>query len=274
MVGVVRAAHGVRCQAETWAQHSSALGCMKRATVLVPPGFSGAAGAAVLYLLHGYGASRETWLRHTRLAEEAASLNLLVVLPESGRRWFINDHRGLRYEDYLLGELVPSVEARYLGTAGARRRGIGGFSMGGAAALMQAVRHPGLFSVVVSHAGAFEAPLREGDPYAYQRGDRDTAMPTVDAHERVWGPVGSDVRRRYEVRGLVERLPPGPRPVVYADVGTSDYPRVVDMNRRTADVLRRAGIETAYHERPGAHDLAYLDANLPYSLRFAATRLG
>lgn len=265
----VRTAHG---QVETWERHSDALGCVKRASVLVPRRFDDP--PVVLYLLHGFGATRETWLRRTRLREYVADLNLLVVLPESGRRWFVNDHGGFRYEDYLLGELLPSVEAHYLGDAGAVRRAIGGFSMGGAAALMQALRNPGLFPVVVSHAGAFEATLREGDPYADVRGDRGFVMPSAEVHERVWGPVGSDVRRRYDVRGLIERLPRGPRPVVYADVGTGDYPRVIDMNRRTVGNLRRADIETVFHERSGGHDLEYLDANLPNSLRFVTERLG
>lgn len=271
---VVTSARGDECRVEAWEQRSAVLGCVKRACVLVPQGFAGAANTPVLYLLHGFGANRETWLRRTRLAEHAAGLGLLVVLPESGRRWFINDHRGLRYEDYLLGELLPSVEARYLGRVDAVSRGIGGFSMGGAAALMQALRHPDTFSAVVSHAGAFEAPLRAGDPYADLRGTPDFAIPSVQVHERVWGPPGSEVRHRYELHNLIAQLPPGPQPVVYADVGVDDYPRVVDMNRRAVDALRSAGIETIFYERPGAHDLAYLDANLSNSLQFAAARLG
>ncbi|MEU1535551.1 hypothetical protein [Streptomyces fagopyri] len=36
------------------------------------------------------------WLTGTGLAGHLAGLELLVVLPESSRRWFINDHRGFR----------------------------------------------------------------------------------------------------------------------------------------------------------------------------------
>lgn len=249
------------------------LGCVKRATVLVPPGFDGAAGTRVLYLLHGFGASRETWLRHTGLAEYAAEHELLVVLPESGRRWFINDHQGHRYEDHLLQELVPSVEARYATRPGSATRGIGGFSMGGAAALMLALRHPGVFTVVVSHAGAFEAPLRVGDPYADLRDSRSLAMPSVDVHERVWGPSGSDIRRRYELATILLRSQPGPLPAVYADIGAQDHERMLDMNRRAVWALRDAGIAVEFHERAGGHDLPYLDASLPKSLRFADAHL-
>jgi putative tributyrin esterase len=257
---------------ETWEWHSSVLGCAKRVSVLVPPG-TAPAGTPVLYLLHGFGGSRQTLLRSTGLLKHLDGTGLMVVLPESGRRWFINDHRGLRYEDYLLGELVPFVEDVYDSHDDPGLRGIGGFSMGGAAALMQALRHPGTFSVVVSHAGAFEAPLREGDPYARHRGARDFAIPSVEAHERVWGPVGSPVRRRYDPYSLVAEMPDGPRPVVYADVGTEDYPRIIEMNHRMVRALRRAGIHTEFQERPGAHDSSYLDHALPFSIAFARERL-
>ncbi|WP_231627074.1 alpha/beta hydrolase [Streptomyces apocyni] len=256
---------------ETWEWPSTTLGVDKRVSVLVPGGC--ATGVPVLYLLHGFGGSRETWLSRTRLLEHLDGTGLMVVLPESGRRWFINDHRGFRYEDYLQGELLPFVEDTYAVHVGPGRRAIGGFSMGGAAALMQALRHPGTYGVVVSHAGAFEAPLREGDPYRQLRGARDLAIPSVEAHERVWGPVGSVVRRRYDPHALLAALPAGPRPVVYVDVGTEDYPRITAMNRRMAGALRRAGVVTEYHERPGAHDLTFLDHALPRSLQFVDDQL-
>lgn len=259
---------------DTWESHSSTLGCAKRVTVLVPASSAPAATEMlVLYLLHGFGGTRETWLRGTRLLEHLEGTGLMVVLPESGRRWFINDHRGFRYEDYLLGELLPFVESAYDCLAGPGLRAIGGFSMGGAAALMQALRHPGMFSVVASHAGAFEAPLREGDPYAHLRDARGFAIPSVAAHERVWGPTGSLVRRRYDLYSLVAGLPAGPRPAVYADVGTQDYPRIIEMNHRMVQALRRVGIATEFHERPGAHDISYIDRALPFSLAFVAERL-
>ena len=259
---------------DTWECHSSALGRTKRVSVLAPPAMARPpTGVPTLYMLHGFGASRQAWLRSTGLLKHLDGTGLMVVLPESGRRWFINDHHGFRYEDYLLGELLPFVENAYDCPDDSGLRGIGGFSMGGAAALMQALRHPGTFSVVVSHAGAFEAPLREGDPYAQQRDTRSFAIPSVEAHERVWGPVGSPVRRRYDLYSLVAEQPTGPRPAVYADVGTEDYPRIIEMNRRMVEALRRAGIHTEFKERPGAHDSSYIDRALPFSLAFAAARL-
>ncbi|GAA1983450.1 alpha/beta hydrolase [Catenulispora subtropica] len=258
---------------ETWEWPSAALGVVKRADVLVPQTcLSAERKAAVLILLHGYGGSRSTWLTRTRLVEHLSGLDLVVVLPESGRRWFINDDRGLRYEDYLVRELVPFVDENYAVHLRHGLRAIGGFSMGGAGALMQALRHPGLFTVVASHAGAFEAPSRVGDPYAGLRDERDFMIPTEAAHERVWGPPGSAVRRLYDLPAMVDSGRASGLSV-YADVGAQDYPRIVEMNRRMALKLRTAGFDLEFHERRGSHDLEYLDRALPFSLRYVDDKI-
>lgn len=261
---------------ETWEWTSPALGCLKRVSVLVPmTGMTRPDRFPALFLLHGFGGSRSTWLLRTRLVELLRGLDLIVVLPESGRRWFINDHRGLGYEDYLVRELVPFTEECFPVCRRPGHRAIGGFSMGGAAALMQALRHPGLFDTVVSHAGAFEGPMRVGDPYSALRSQPDLLIPSTEAHERVWGPPGSAVRARYNVDTLIASGTDEHRRLsVYADVGLGDYERIITMNRTTARSLRAAGIRTEYHERPGTHDLEFLDRALPHSLRFAAERLG
>lgn len=73
---------------ETWEWASLALGRVKRAIVLVPRTCTAEGrDVSALYLLHGFGGSRTTWLTGTRLTEHLAGLELLVVLPESGRRW-------------------------------------------------------------------------------------------------------------------------------------------------------------------------------------------
>ncbi|GAB3878484.1 hypothetical protein GCM10029964_029200 [Kibdelosporangium lantanae] len=187
---------------ESW--FSPALDRSKRVNIMLPPGYTeGTRSYPVLFLLHGYGGNRDTWLRNT---STLAEIDLIVVCPESGRRWFINDHAGHRYEDYLVRELVDRVDAHYRTTS---RRGIAGFSMGGAAAVFQALRHPEVFTLAASLAGAFGAPLRTGDPYSAFRDDPTLLMPTVESHELVWGPPGSPTRQEYAPEALLDRYSPG-----------------------------------------------------------------
>ena len=118
--------------------------------------------------------------------------DFVVVLPECGRNWFINDHAGKRYEDYLVGELIPRVRERY-GAAGRRR----------SAAFPWAARRPSssrcgipmLFRAAFAVAGAFTAGNRQGDPYAAVRSD-EMLIPTEAEHERVWGPIRQRGPRR------------------------------------------------------------------------------
>jgi len=253
---------------------STALGRDKRVNVLLPGRYEEhGPGHPVLYLLHGYGGGKDTWLAHTGLTAALEDSRLIVVLPESGRRWFVNDHAGLRYEDYLIQDLLPAVDARYNTLAGRSGRAIGGFSMGGATALFLALRHRHLFAAVASHAGAFEAPRRIGDPYAEHRSEPGFVMPTVEAHERVWGPPGSATRRRYDPYRLIGADSPLPPPALHLDIGTGDHDRMIRMNRRVRDALHGRGWPVAYHEREGGHDWGFVNRALPSSLEFVSRRL-
>ncbi len=228
----------------------------------------------VLVLLHGYGGNRNTWLSQTDLLTHAVPHELIIVLPESGRRWFINDHQYNRYEDYLIDEVVPYIDEHFDTLGDRTGRAIAGFSMGGAAAVFQALRHPEVFSVAASHSGAFEAPLRQGDPYAALRKHRSLLMPTVEFHERVWGPEGSETRWRYDPYRLLRLSGPRSRPALYLDVGAQDYERMVGMNRNFHHALAEAGTDHEYFEYPGSHDWAYVNGALPSLLHFVRQRLG
>ena len=225
--------------------------CVRVPSVPPPPG-----GFPVCFMLHPFGGDRRSWERQMPgvLAEFGEAL--VFVLPESGRRWFMNDVSGRRYEDYLLEDLLPAVEEAFPVAREAGSRIIGGFSMGGAGAVHLALRHPGVFSRAFAIAGAFFASEREGDPYAGLRGGT-CMMPTQAEHERVWGPPGSDVRRTYDTARLVETARAGHGPALALEVGTEDYPRVVEMNRRMHRLLVASGLSHTYEEHPGDHGWAY-----------------
>lgn len=242
----------------------------KRCLVVGPPeALEARRPLPVTYFLHGWGGSSLSCLNHPDLRRLLLAAPHYTVLPESFRRWFINDHEGYRYEDYLIGELVPIIDERF-GVPSTAARAIGGFSMGGCAAFLAAVRHPGMFGLVFCHAGAFDAPRRQGDPYAHLRGpDKVLLMPTQSEHESVWGPVDSPVRQEYDPYLAVRRSPPL-QLRIYMDVGFDDYPRMTKMVRSFHRFLLSQGLTPEYQEWPGGHDLAFVARALPHSLDFLA----
>jgi putative tributyrin esterase len=251
----------MRILTRTW--RSTALDRDKSITVVLPPGYTAAGPPMpVLYLLHSFAGNRTSWLRCPNFLEHAASGGMIIVLPESGRSWLINDHRGRRYEDYLVNEVVGYIDDHFHTVSERSGRALAGFSMGGACALFHGLRYADIWAAVASCSGAFEAPLREGDPYAAHRGDPRLMMPTVRDHERVWGPPNSPTRRRYNPYRLLSESRPTGTPGLYLEVGTDDFDRMIAMNRDMCDALVRHGLPVEYRERPGGHDWAFVDAGL------------
>jgi S-formylglutathione hydrolase FrmB len=238
--------------ADDFAHDSRLLGRRKVAHVLPP---AGAAHERPLFvMLHPFGGNRSSWLKHAPGLMAGLARDLVVVLPECGRNWFINDHSGKRYEDYLITELIPAVRASYAATGAAY---IGGFSMGGASAFFLALRHPDEFAAAFAVAGAFTAGNRQGDPYAAIRSN-ELMIPSEAEHERVWGPPGSAVRNTYEPLAAIQKLKRAIRlPEFHFEVGTSDYPRALEASALMQDLLQRAGARYTFAEQDGDHSWSY-----------------
>ena len=218
----------------------------------------------VCYYLHGWGGTAEAYLNHALIVEALRNAEQVSVFAESFRNWFINDHQGNRYEDYLIHEALPAAEAAWM-PHGCTKRMIAGFSMGGLSALCMTWRHPTLFDGVACFAGAFEAPRRVGDPYAQFRSRSDLFMPTESDLVRAWGDLGSAVRKQYDPYESLcaEELRGKP---IYMAVGSNDFVRMIDMNRRLHTHLEESAIPHKYEEYPHGHDMDMVASSLPAAL--------
>lgn len=82
---------------------------------------------------------------------------MIVVMPDCftrlGGSQYINSTATGRYEDYLVQEILPFVDARFRTDARPQRRAVMGKSSGGYGALVHAMRHPDIFGAAASHSG-------------------------------------------------------------------------------------------------------------------------
>lgn len=247
------AAPAVEMGGQDFAHHSAVLGRPKLAYVL-PPRERREAAVPILILLHPFAGNRTSWLRHAPELITDLARDTLVAMPECGRKWFIDDHAGTRYESYVTEELLPLLRVAYGATGPVA---VGGFSAGGAGAAFLALRHPKVFSSALAVAGAFTAGNREGDPYRHVRSD-DMMIPTEEEHDRVWGPPGSTTRMTYAPAALVSALPDhGPRPGFYLEVGTEDFPRMIEASETLAGLLEAAGLPFSFDRAHGDHSWTY-----------------
>lgn len=112
----------------------------------------------VVYLLHGFTDDESGWIQFgeiqaaaDRAIRERTIPPMLIVMPDAGVTWYVNDWEGeVRYEDMFFEEFVPFVEAEFRIRSKKEFRGLAGLSMGGHGSLLYAMRHPDKFAAVAA----------------------------------------------------------------------------------------------------------------------------
>ena len=129
---------------------SKTVGARRKMQVYSPPGYSPDRKYPVLYLLHGIGGDETEWQRFATpnvildnlLADEKAK-PMIVVMP-NGRaqpndraEGNIYSHAPAfeKFEQDLLNDVIPAIEARYSVLADREHRALAGLSMGGGQSL-------------------------------------------------------------------------------------------------------------------------------------------
>ena len=153
--------------------HSKATGRLRRAFVYTPPEYDREPQRRypVLYLQHGAGESERAWSTQGRvnfildnLLAAGKIRPMLVVMdngyaarsaPTTQRAALASD-----FEQVMVEDLVPTIDARYRALADREHRAIAGLSMGAMQAIRIGLKHPELFAAI----GWFSGAERDFDP--------------------------------------------------------------------------------------------------------------
>ena len=123
----------------------------------------------VLYLLHGSNDTAAGWTMAgnanfvmDNLLAARKAVPMIVVMPFGHATPFGQPQSGgvsndSLFEDYLLKDVIPTVESRYRVAPGRQNRSLAGLSMGGGQSLKIGLGHLDLFSAVASFSGAVPA---------------------------------------------------------------------------------------------------------------------
>src|SRR2546422_3638293 len=231
--------------------------------VILPPDYrtSSTTRYPVLYLFHGLTGHYSDWVTKTNVADYAAQYRMIVVMPDSAT--VPND----KYESYILKELIPDVQKRYRTIETRYGRGIAGLSMGGYGALKFGLKSPESFTFAASLSGALAPATWTDDDWKNLKSIRDSVF-------AVFGPIGSETRRKNDIFEMVRTMSPGrvPNlPYLYLDTGTEDF--FVTTSQDFVVLLRAKKIPHEYRELPGDHNWAYWDQQIPEVLKLAANHL-
>jgi enterochelin esterase-like enzyme len=147
---------------------SKSVGTRRKANVYTPPGYSTDKKYPVLYLLHGIGGDETEWQRFAtpgtlldNLIADGKAVPMIIVMPNG--RAQVNDRAErdamrsapafAKFEDDLLKDLIPAIEAKYSVQNDREHRALAGLSMGGGQSLNFGLKHLDTFAWV----GAFSA---------------------------------------------------------------------------------------------------------------------
>lgn len=269
--------------------------------VALPPGYEREGNTRrypVVYLLHGYSGNYAQWNRFGGpRGALGVGLDLIVVMPDGGNSWYVNwaDTQGPPgtkelWEDYLIQEVIPDVDARFRTIAKREGRAINGLSMGGYGALMLGLRHPDLFCSVGSQAGAlrfasqYAKTLRDGQEPPFQNKDPEKLDARPKAEVEIDGfrsprertPRGrtfltADQADAYDPFVLVLKIPKDKLPHLCLDCGTEDV--LLNDSRDFVKLLMEHKIPFTYSESPGEHVGAYWQREIPHALAIQASVL-
>jgi putative tributyrin esterase len=228
--------------------------------IFVPNGYqTSIRRCPVLYLLHGLSGNENDWWERSRLAEYLAKYRLIVVTPGVGDSWYANSASDpkARYEDVIVRDLIPFIDAHYRTVATREGRAIAGLSMGGLAAMKFALHFPEMFAFAGSFSGAFDVPRTT-------RLGKTPGPKMLKDLQVIFGDAKSPVRRENDVFWLLDQVKDKDTlPYLYVSTGTSDpLPQVSESNPRFGAALRKRDLKFEYNERPGTHDWHFWDSEI------------
>jgi enterochelin esterase-like enzyme len=135
---------------ETIQYDSKSVGNKRKALVYTPPGYSAATKYPVLYLLHGIGGDEEEWHRGghpevilDNLLAAKKAVPMIIVMPNGraqpddrpGTNAMATAPAFAKFDQDLLGSLIPFIQAKYSVKADRESRALAGLSMGGGQSL-------------------------------------------------------------------------------------------------------------------------------------------
>lgn len=240
----------------TYDVRSEAMDTNVAVTVVLPKGYdeNPERRYPLVVLLHGAG-DTDMHAYHPLFREAVDRHQFVLVAPRGTRTWWMDSpvDPKYRYETFVVGEMLPWVDAHYRTIPDRRHRGLAGNSMGGHGSLYLALRHKDLFGAVGNifggldlwawrDSGKWELRERLGDPAAHPEHWKDNSVVNM-------------------AKGLKDG-----ELATFTAVGWDDI--FIGPNRAFHETLVRNGVKHLYIEKDGCHSQEFWEEMYPKMLAF------
>lgn len=250
--------------------YSAAMKKNLKAAVTTPSTYQkGTEQYPVLYLLHGGSGAFSDW--HTKVTEPgllermAEKHEVIIVTPGVGPSSYYFDSPmmdSVRYETYIISELIPHIDKTFRTLDQKESRAITGLSMGGHGAMMLSAKHPELFIAAGSMSGVMNIDTRMWNVNNEFRTLRQQGQQDMLGQNLNYDGPGFST---FTAVGLVDQMKSNGLALII-DCGVDDF--LIATNRQMHQLLLDNETPHEYIERPGAHTWAYWTEALPVHLLF------
>ncbi len=209
----------------------------------------------VVYLLHGHSANYRQWLIEApSIVQQGNDMQAILVLPDGGyNSWYFDSpiNPSIRYESFIVKELVPYIDSAYSTNADRNHRAITGLSMGGHGAFYIAMRNQSIFGSAGSVCGGLDI----------------RPFPNNWQINQVLGPFNQTPENweKNSVINLMDSIDIKDLNLIF-DCGLSDF--FLNVNRAMHQKLLTKKIPHDYTERPGTHNTAYWSNSINFQLLY------
>ena len=205
-----------------------------------------------VYLLHGYGGSKNSWLYVKKNLQQISSkYNFVFVLPDVGNSWYIDSpvNKNSKYETFVAKELVEYINANFRVIKDRKGRGITGISMGGHGAISLAFKYPDTYGACASTSGALNI-LDLKDTKFFQNVINKNDVEEFKKNSALY---------------LADKLEAG-KLRIHIDCGSEDF--LFKQNQTIHNKLLERKIPHNYFVFPGAHTVPYWINSIDYIMIF------
>ncbi|HVB36256.1 MAG TPA: alpha/beta hydrolase family protein [Candidatus Acidoferrales bacterium] len=230
----------------------------------------------VLYLLHGYTGHYSDWCEKTHIVDYAKPYEEIIVMPEGENGWYVNNYVDpkMQWENYILEDLIPYVDAHYRTIASRQGRAIAGLSMGGYGAMFLGLKHHEMFAAVASLSGVVaSANMARWDKPVTKNKQTIKENPGVrKTLSDDFGPAKNPARNGEDPFLLIRKLTPENCPQLYLAIGWGDS--LLGENREFVTLLAQLKMPYRYAEVPGKHEWPVWDEEIRRVLALQAPVIG
>jgi len=238
--------------------HSTCMSKDIEAAIMLPTSYAGSAGRRypVIYFLDGHsGDGKRLFYDFYKndLLKQSDTFNVIMIAVGGFNTWYFDSpvKPEIKWQSFLVKELIPYVDAKYRSIAKREGRAITGLSMGGHGAFYTAFRHPEMFLAAGSTSGGVDfRPWPENWDIAAMLGKKTE-------HEKNWDDN--------VVVSNLNALPKA-RMAICFDCGVDDF--FLGVNRALHQKMNDMKIAHTYEEYPGGHSQDYWGRSLPKHVEF------